>query len=85
MLFVMAKFSRVTTFNNRHVARLRKFKRNSFHEINFDDIKLNEDAAYIKKLMTIIACEERKLRTKVILLSRLCGGKMRRKKKQHEK
>ena len=64
-----------------HVARLRKFELDCFHEINFDDIKLNEDATYIEKLVRIAACEERKLKMKVIPLVKVCGGKVGQKKK----
>ena len=47
---------------------LRKYELDSSHVISFDDIEPDEDATYIEKLVRIPTYEERKLRTKVILM-----------------
>ena len=47
---------------------MRKYESDASHIISFDDIKLEEDATYVEKLVTIATCEERKLRIKVILM-----------------
>ena len=49
-----------------HVPMLRKYDLDPSPVISFDDIELEEDATYIEKSIKIVACEERKLRTKAI-------------------
>ena len=49
-----------------HISILRKYKLNLSHVLSFKDIEFEEDTLYVEKLLSIVAQEERKLRTKVI-------------------